>query len=1146
MIRFTLKIIRYALLTLLGIVILFALLSALTQSAWGKQKIRKELVQLLEKQGIQATISQIEGQLPFSWKIESVECGPISMKQVRLRIALLPLLKGKCTIDYIEIREVNYTHIAQEEKENRSIPLFSFYLNHLRVEHFTWTEQNSGKSFRFGVEARGYFAQKHPSFGLKCRLFSEEGTLSYVDLSAEGSLAKNEIKTSCTLHLPLEQEVHAFFSLKGPWDAWMELMAGAQIPKDTIQGILQSSILGVHFSPYPELHGNWEVKSTFSLLSLEAVDLRHFLCKKENLSIKGSGTLQKSLETSDIHFGFSSEKTPSLFSEEVSGKGIYQRGLFQLDSTFSHFCWHGIKTPLLSLKTEGKWDPKEWNADVDMATLEGALPFALKSHVDYKNSTLSLSNFSLFSEQDFVKADLSYDLNSFLVKGQLNCKIDDISRLDSVWQDSLFHGAVALEALFSIEEQSQAILLSFTGSYLQFEDILVDDLFIKAQLTDPLGSCQGGVYCLAENLLSPQLYIDRLLIQTESQPDLSSLFSIDVEGRTNLPFYLAGQGVFKKENSDLTLTLSSIHGVFADIPLLLNRPSTFKQLNTSWHLEPFDMTMGEGHLLVECTSSPELFRGKLSASHFPLSLLSPLKPDLNLAGFVSSTGSIEATSETLQASWNTSFEEISLSTADTTSPLCSKGSFQVHLEKNRLQTFISLCAKGDQFLESTLSLPITYTLSPFTLSFNSQEPVSGTCTMEGQLQDLLDFVNLGTNHFGGWLSSQLFLSNTLASPSLTGHLSWEEGSYENDFTGIRLSDISAELEAKGQTIDLISLSGKDSKEGKVRATGSVMLKAPFTYEINAEMDNLHAVDFDMIDSRVSGPLQLTGNLQEITMKGDLNINSALVRIGERLPYDIPHIPFTYVHKPQTLPSSVLKKTPSFTFHMDIDVTADKTVIAEGKGVQAQLGGNMHLKGTNASITASGSLDLVKGEYQFAGKIFKLTEGHLLFNDKSSPFAYLNVQGELSLADSTITITLRGPITSPQLSFHSNPQKPTSAILALILFDKDISEINQMEALQLASTLISLSGSTGPDLLESIRKTLGVDRLNISSASDANRLPVEVQIGKYLTKGVMVTLVQSETSSRVIVEVEIPKGFVFQAETQENQEGKFSLKWRKNY
>ena len=217
----------------------------------------------------------------------------------------------------------------------------------------------------------------------------------------------------------------------------------------------------------------------------------------------------------------------------------------------------------------------------------------------------------------------------------------------------------------------------------------------------------------------------------------------------------------------------------------------------------------------------------------------------------------------------------------------------------------------------------------------------------------------------------------------------------------------------------------------------------------------------------------------------------------------------------------------------------------GKGLNSEWKGTLLLNGTNMNVLPNGTFQLVKGDYAFFGKIFKLNEGQIIFNDKPSPSATINLSGILSLADTVITAQLRGPLSSPTLTFQSNPQLSTSAILARILFNKDISDISQPEAIQLATTLISLSGGAGPSVLEAIRKNIGVDRLAIASQT-ANPDEIAVQIGKYLTKGVLITLSQSATSSQVIVEVEFSHGFVFQAETQKEQEGKFSLKWTHSY
>ena len=141
--------------------------------------------------------------------------------------------------------------------------------------------------------------------------------------------------------------------------------------------------------------------------------------------------------------------------------------------------------------------------------------------------------------------------------------------------------------------------------------------------------------------------------------------------------------------------------------------------------------------------------------------------------------------------------------------------------------------------------------------------------------------------------------------------------------------------------------------------------------------------------------------------------------------------------------------------------------------------------------------------------------------------------------------LEGPLTSPKLSFQSSPQMPTSSLLAQILFNKDISEISAVQALQVAQKVISLSGNSGPDILEKIRRIIGIDRLTlITSENDPGK--ISLQIGKYLMRGVLLTISQGAESRNVSVEVDLRKGIKFQAEYNEEQQGKFSLKWHHHY
>jgi translocation and assembly module TamB len=167
-------------------------------------------------------------------------------------------------------------------------------------------------------------------------------------------------------------------------------------------------------------------------------------------------------------------------------------------------------------------------------------------------------------------------------------------------------------------------------------------------------------------------------------------------------------------------------------------------------------------------------------------------------------------------------------------------------------------------------------------------------------------------------------------------------------------------------------------------------------------------------------------------------------------------------------------------------------------------------------------------------------GDLFFGQE----AYLKLSGQLQLQGTMITVTMQGPLRSPRLTFQSSPYLPTSSILSLILFNKDISEISPLQTIQLAQVIMSMSGTGGPDVLEAIRKSIGIDRLSISGKDGTEE--IAVQIGWYLTHGITVSLSQSATSSDIKVEVDLKNGFIFEAETQNQEEGKFSLKWNKNY
>jgi len=413
--------------------------------------------------------------------------------------------------------------------------------------------------------------------------------------------------------------------------------------------------------------------------------------------------------------------------------------------------------------------------------------------------------------------------------------------------------------------------------------------------------------------------------------------------------------------------------------------------------------------------------------------------------------------------------------------------------------------------------------------------------MEGHVHQLFDFINIGSQRLGGFVSCHLFLSGTPTAPSLFGNIDVQGGFYTNYFVGISIKDAVMHGVAKGNTIVFDKITATDGEKGTSQSSAIFHLKPHLPYELNGTLDHFRILQFDWLTALCSGPMNITGTLDGALAKGDLTIDEADVKIPEQLPIDLPVLPVTFIHQPVELVQASTSRESSFPFQYDLTIRGRDNIQLSGRGLKSELEGDLHIIGKNLTVSAEGVMKTKKGKFSFSGKDFIITQGEVIFSEAGS---FLNIAGNLDLPSLSVTVYLRGAFSSPQLTFQSNPPLPTSSILAHILFNKDISELSPTQALQLADTIVTLSGGTGPNVLETIRKNLGIDRLNISASQETGK--VSVQIGKYLTEGVMITLNQSTESSQVIVEVELKGGFVLQAETQEDDQAKFTFKWNKNY
>jgi translocation and assembly module TamB len=98
---------------------------------------------------------------------------------------------------------------------------------------------------------------------------------------------------------------------------------------------------------------------------------------------------------------------------------------------------------------------------------------------------------------------------------------------------------------------------------------------------------------------------------------------------------------------------------------------------------------------------------------------------------------------------------------------------------------------------------------------------------------------------------------------------------------------------------------------------------------------------------------------------------------------------------------------------------------------------------------------------------------------------LDFVAETSTSGLTARISVTGPAAQPAFAISSDPSLPEDEILSRILFQKSSGSLSPFQALELANAVGTLSGQA--DALESMRKSLGVDSLDISTSATGDPL-----------------------------------------------------------
>ncbi len=413
------------------------------------------------------------------------------------------------------------------------------------------------------------------------------------------------------------------------------------------------------------------------------------------------------------------------------------------------------------------------------------------------------------------------------------------------------------------------------------------------------------------------------------------------------------------------------------------------------------------------------------------------------------------------------------------------------------------------------------------LSVSGTAPTSATGPLalraDGSVDLALANAVLGAQgrQLDGRLALAMGISGTARAPVLNGTVRLAGGQFQDFAQGVRLTNIDALIEAAGQTITIASLSAR-AGTGTIGASGTVGALVPgLPVDLHVTARNARPLSSDLLTATLDADIRVHGQAStRLDVGGTVTVDGASINIPNALP---PSVARLHVIRPGDKPPPAQATASPVLIGLDLGVNAPGEIFVRGHGLDAELGGTLHVGGTSTAPLVAGAFEMRRGTFDLAGISLTFTKGQVGFNgtgvghsiDPTLDFTAQSVVGS-TVAD----LNVGGYASAPKITLSSTPPLPQDQVLALILFGQDTKSLSALQIAQVATALASLTGSGGGfDPLGTVRKSLGLDRLSVGSGG-SNGSSASVEAGKYVARGVYVGAKQATSGGGSQAEVQV--------------------------
>lgn len=725
--------------------------------------------------------------------------------------------------------------------------------------------------------------------------------------------------------------------------------------------------------------------------------------------------------------------------------------------------------------------------------------------------------------------------------GNIALNAPDLSRIAPLLLVDM-SGTLNAKADFIDDNGALRIIASASAPQTKYTDIAIDGARLSATVDDALGTPRANGSVTVRQVLAGTTDVSDIVVNVSSA-DNPGTTAFDIKAvAAGIPAKVAGRVTLADRQTSIVLDRAEAR--YKGIVPKLAEPAEIVLADGVTHIGKTILDIGGGRLTVSGKAAQDLAL-EARLARVPMKLVDAVAPGTGAGGSLNGTVSISGPSAdpviAYDAVWSKAAFAATRGAGIPPLSLSAKGLFRNNATDFKAGVAgypgLAINAAGRVSLAGAkpLSIDVTGKL-PFTLL---DRPLSGSglrLTGTGALD-----VDVG---------------GSIGKPKVSGTFTTSGATFLDTNTSLVIRQLALKAGLSLDEINIEKLTGTLASGGALTAGGRIGISpgGNLPADLSLKISDGRYADGQLVSTEFNADMNVKGPLQgAATIGGTVVLNRVDITIPEKLPRSIASLDVEHRNAPQAVvrqnkaiaPKQKAKsQSGGPEMQLDLAIRAASRIFIRGRGMDAELGGSLTLKGPVSKPVALGRFAMRRGRLSILSQRFDFSRGAIGFSGSLDP--ELDFAANTTVESTTVTVGVTGAASNPQIGLSSSPDLPDEEILALLLFRRGLADITPIQAAQLAGAVATLGGIGGSyGVVDRVRDSLGLSDIDISSDADGK---AKVTVGRQLGDKVYLGVEQGvgKDSSRVKIDIDLTKNLKARAEVGADGKSKGGLFFERNY